>query len=124
MKWVYTEEMVILKLLSAFISVTNLIYFKLHSKDETLNAVGIIITYILVSTTMASIDINLTSRSLILFAIVSLYSLFNNLRIKCNNKVIIEFNNVINPLVVNIKLHNGSFSYFATFSGFTDNHEN
>lgn len=96
---VYTEEMVILKLLSAFISVTNLIYFKLHSKDETLNAVGIIITYILVSTTMASIDINLTSRSLILFAIVSLYSLFNNLRIKCNNKVIIEFNNVIYTIV-------------------------
>jgi hypothetical protein len=96
---VYTEEMIILKLLAAFISVVNLIYFKLNSKEEALNAVGIIITYVLVSTTMASIDINVSSKTLILFAIVSIYSLFNNLRNNSNNRIIVEFNNVIYTII-------------------------
>lgn len=94
---VYAEEMVILKLLSAFISIANLIYFRMHSKDDSLNILGILITYVLVITTFASINIALTSKVLFIFIVLTIYSIYNNL-IK-NKEVIIEVNNVVYTLL-------------------------
>lgn len=90
---VYSEEMVILKLLSAFLSGATLLYYRLTSKDQSLNILGVIITYVLVSAAITSIDMNIISKTLITFVVLTIYSLFNNL--KNNNEILLEVNNVI-----------------------------
>lgn len=94
---VYNEEMLILRLLATIISISNLIYLKLHTDDDALNIFGVAITYALVSTTIASIDIALTSQMLFMFIILTIYSVFNNLN--NNKKILLELNNVIYTIV-------------------------
>lgn len=94
---VAAEELVSLKLLAAFISIANLLYFKFNSDDETLNILGVIVTYVLVSTTLSTLDIELTSKVLFMFIILTGYSVFNNL--KGNNQLLVELNNIIYTIV-------------------------
>lgn len=97
---VYTEEMVILRVLVAFLSVLNIIFIKKELKDDMLSILGIVITYILITTTMSSFDIELSTKLLLMFIILTTYSVLNNL--KSNTNMITEINNIIYTLFTTI----------------------
>ncbi len=87
------EEMVILKLLAMFISVINMLYLRLDQKDDALDIMGILITYVLVSSTISSLSIKLTTELLIMFLLLTVFSAFNNL--EHNSILVTEVNNII-----------------------------
>ena len=90
---VYTEEMVILRVLAALLSVMNIIFIKEEAKDDLLSILGILITFILISTTTASFDIELAPKVLLMFIVLTAYSVLNNFN--SNSNLITEVNNVI-----------------------------
>ena len=65
-----------------------------------LSILGIVITYILISTTMSSFDIELSTKLLLMFIMLTTYSVLNNL--KSNTNMITEINNIIYSLFTTI----------------------
>ena len=93
---VISEELVTLKLLAMFISIINLLYLKLNDEDEMLSLLGILTTYVLVSTTIGSLSLALIPKLVIIFILISIYSIYNNL--KENTILVTEINNIIYTL--------------------------
>ena len=97
---IYTEEMITLRLLAAFISIMNIIYLKIKENDELLTILGMLITFILVTVTFASFDMKITTELFLTFVSLTAYSLFNNL--KSNKMIITEINNIIYTVFTSI----------------------
>ena len=90
---VFNEEMIILKLLAMFIGIISILYLKINNEEEPLDLFGILITYILVTTTIASTNVSIIPKLLIIFILLTIYSIYNNLNE--NSNISTEVNNII-----------------------------